>query len=403
MKTVYVSQKIGSEKMNSSANDLIYGASHYSWKVVANLYLKALNGLGVETVDIVRPEIFKTEIAKNTLTKWNNYFHMAVKPIEELRKMPNVKNLYLCGWEFEEYSKSDYGISPYYNQLRILKEADLIACWTEYTKKNLQKIGVDNVIVMPPPVILVNQDPIRKHVPKIRCVKLNSDFDLYTQGLGFLSDNLPDGALIFVSVLNPFDKRKSFSAMLTGFLAAVNAGVDAYLVVKIIIDNKATYIWNINDLIKQHYGLTLKSDRILFVGDYLPEASLENLVGMADFYLCTSSAEGMNLPLISAMLLGKPIISTWCTAMQSYLTKNCAIEISTRPEVMSKGHYLDGYLNVFHYPPLEGSISESIYLASKLSEADKGLMGRNAKESAELIFGSATFRENFHNVLSILR
>lgn len=404
MNTVFISQKIGKEKLNTLTNNIIYGDSHYSWKIIGDLYRKSIHELGLNTIEIVRPEIFKTEISKNTLIKNKINLHMAVKPIEELRKLPILKNIYVCGWEFEELSNSDYGVNPFFNQLRILKEADLIACWTEYTKINLQRYSLDNIIVMPPPVKLINQNQTRKYIPKIPSVKLNSNFNLSLHGLGFLSDNIPKGALIFVSVLNPFDKRKSFSSMLKGFLDAVDAGVDAYLVIKIIIDNKSTYIWNINEIIKLHYNLILNSNRILFVGDYLTDVAMENLIYMADFYLCTSSAEGLNIPLITAMQLGKPIISTWCTAMQSYLTINCSIEILTDREVMSKGgHYLDDYLKVYHYPPLVKSIYEAIYQASKLTEYDKTLMGNNAKLTAEKLFGTVKFRDNFSKAINILR
>src|ERR1700694_254729 len=54
------------------------------------------------------------------------------------------------------------------------------------------------------------------------------------------------------------------------------------------------------------------------------------LYPISDFYLCTSVAEGQNLPVIEAMAHGVVPVSTINTAMLDYLSRDNCVEIKTR-------------------------------------------------------------------------
>ena len=120
----------------------------------------------------------------------------------------------------------------------------------------------------------------------------------------------------------------------------------------------------------------------------------------ADFYLCTSSAEGLNLPLLKAMMIGKPIISTWCTAMKSYLSATCSIEIDCEEKIVKDGNPLLQYQNLTHFPPKQKSITDAIMKASKLTNKEKLLLGENAKKTAISFFGINSFTKNFSKIVN---
>jgi glycosyltransferase involved in cell wall biosynthesis len=64
---------------------------------------------------------------------------------------------------------------------------------------------------------------------------------------------------------------------------------------------------------------------ILLVRDHLPAEDLAMLYRAADFYVCTSGAEGQGLPVQEAMAAGLVPISTRETAMEDYIDADNSI------------------------------------------------------------------------------
>jgi glycosyltransferase involved in cell wall biosynthesis len=391
MDKILLSHKISEQKLQSDSPKTVYGSAHYSWKIVADLYVFGFEAAEVTVEYVNRPEIFNNNIALGTLTSELNPYHFSFKPIEHLRKLKGAKNFFGCGWDFSDYSTSDYDVSPYYNQIKILKDADIVICYTEYTAGNLQRLGVKNTFVMPPPINGGQGIAIKTPIAKLDCVPLLSSYKLHQHGLLKLNECIPAGSLVFISVLNPFDRRKCITSMLKGFADAVTSGVDAYLVIKLVIDNEHTRIWNINEILSAHYSLSIDCNRIYFVADYFSDENLNILLSMADFYLCTSSAETLNIPLISSMSLGIPSVSTRGTAMGTYLCDSCSIEIKSREQSFSGAHFLSGYLAVSHWPPFEASISEAVTLASKVDVLARMSMGQASRANYDASFSVSSF------------
>ena len=57
---------------------------------------------------------------------------------------------------------------------------------------------------------------------------------------------------------------------------------------------------------------------------------MDALYEAADFYLCTSIAEGQNLPMLEAMSFGVVPVSPRHTAMRDYLDNDNSVEVSFR-------------------------------------------------------------------------
>ena len=78
-------------------------------------------------------------------------------------------------------------------------------------------------------------------------------------------------------------------------------------------------------------GTTIESDRIAFFNAFLTEAQMTALYSLADFYLCTSVAEGQNLPLLEAMAHGTVPVTTANTAMLDYIDPAHAVVVRAPP------------------------------------------------------------------------
>ncbi|MBM9539078.1 glycosyltransferase family 4 protein, partial [Desulfobulbus alkaliphilus] len=72
------------------------------------------------------------------------------------------------------------------------------------------------------------------------------------------------------------------------------------------------------------------SDRVWITDGVLTRAELNRLYDAATFYVCTSHAEGQNLPLLEAMARGVVPVTVDHTAMSDYISDNDAVVIPSR-------------------------------------------------------------------------
>ena len=96
---------------------------------------------------------------------------------------------------------------------------------------------------------------------------------------------------------------------------------------------------------------------------------MTKLLQTANFYLCTSSTEGLNLPMIQAMSNGVVPISTRATAMADYINEKNAIVIEN-DNILTDGsyHFLNNYLPTTHFPPRFSSIVDALISAADIPE-----------------------------------
>jgi glycosyltransferase involved in cell wall biosynthesis len=138
---------------------------------------------------------------------------------------------------------------------------------------------------------------------------------------------------LFVTLMNPHDRRKNLQELLLGFVNATAQHPDAVLIVKLVLPPRAQVpgVLHSDILPRFERPISLESDRILFISEYLADEQLSALYDIADFYLCASVAEGQNLPLIESMGRGVIPVSPITTAMLDYLSENNCVPIRTRP------------------------------------------------------------------------
>lgn len=400
MSTVFVSDALDSHRIpfGSDLTGAMLGKAHYSWRIVSDLYCSGFRAAGREVRNVLRPEIYQAKIARTILGCREDDIHFAIKPVEHLRPLNGARNIFVCGWEFPEFSGSNHDANPFMNQLAVLSKADHVVCWTDYTATNLRKSGLAQAITLPPPV-LPAPTLSDSSVLDLATVPLDTATPVNFTPHQRLGDVLERSraSKVLVSVMNPFDKRKQLTTMLKGFQLALREHPDALLLVKLIIDNAGTTLSNINEILPAHLGFEGVCPRIFFAGDILTKSQVHAFLRLGTYYLCTSSAEGLNLPLIEAMMNGVVPVSTWNTAMGTYLDDSSSICIESAPEPMpGRGHALAGHLNVTHFPPTSDGVAIAIAQACSQQPAAYDAMSAAAGELASKRFGLRAFVTKFN-------
>lgn len=393
MRRVLISRAIGAQKLWHGERDIPMGRAHYSWNIVASAYQRGLASAGFQVQEVVRPEIYQAQEAAHQLFLTPDEVHLAVKPIEELRPMRFVRNFFVCGWEFPEFSDRAFSSNPFLNQLRVLRAADTVLCWTDFTAQNLRRCGLQQVATLPPPV---ERAPATQ-VPAAVCLALDTRCAPGSEPVLTLTDFLHDqrDGVRFVSVLNPWDYRKEFGRMVREFAAAAEKDERLSLVVKLVVDNVGTTVGNVNEILRTHYDLDCRCDRVVFTAETMSAGELAALYERSHFYLSAASAEGMNLPVIESMLRGVVPVCTWNSAMSTYLDDSCSLEVECGAPVRleGKGHALQDFLHVTASPPRLGGVERAVKQAAALSAASRAKLGRAAVERAENRFGLDTFKK----------
>ena len=142
-----------------------------------------------------------------------------------------------------------------------------------------------------------------------------------------------DAGRLFLTVCNPYDKRKNLAALVEGFLMATAGVEDAVLLVKLvtsgIFESPTGYLFH---QIRVLFGNPhcLHEDKIVLFSSFLSEEEMSELYANADFYISAAIAEGQNLPLLESMAHGCVPISTRHTAMLDYIAEENAVVIESR-------------------------------------------------------------------------
>jgi glycosyltransferase involved in cell wall biosynthesis len=138
--------------------------------------------------------------------------------------------------------------------------------------------------------------------------------------------------VVFTTILNPFDPRKNWQDLLSGFLLALRDRDDATLVVKLVVSADAE-AEALADLFA-FYRSTGLSHRchVIFVTAYLSDEQLVELARGSTFYVNTSRAEGSCLPLQDFMAAGRPAVAPPHTGMADSLDEQCSFVLDSHPE-----------------------------------------------------------------------
>jgi len=325
------------------------GSSNYSYAFARQKMLRSI-AINFKITFIQDPCFFNSNQSFSIVPD-NTEIHVAFSSSSEFRLVKGMKNVIAFAWEFDVISDEDlYALNPFDNMKRMLTLADQIWATSNYTKTILEKCGLDNVVLIPAPIEApkLNRES-EKNITQLSKIvvselKLNTWFDYRTYKLPislnstFFAEN--DKILnaieknsLYLTILNPHDKRKNLINLIAGFEAFSKENSNAVLMIKFVISSSSFnhedfVIDNILPVYPDYFSV--KSKSILFFFDYLDETQMSALYNVSTFYLCASISEGQNLPLLESMIHGCIPVTTAGTAMKDYINGDNSVLINVR-------------------------------------------------------------------------
>ncbi len=383
-----LSSKIGTERLPKfKEGDSNFGRAHYSWKINANLYLRAIQALR-QIKEIDAPDIYQHPIAREIAGIQDTDVHLADKPIESLRPLFGNKNVAIEVWEFPEVSTRSHCGDPRLNQVAMLRKFDAVWCGSSFTAETMRNHGI-NAIHLPPPVahFVTKTEEELSNVPAVRLNSVDQENIIQEDILEIIE---PDKH-IYLCILAPYDRRKNLRNLIEGFLMS-KAHRNSILLIKLILDNNTTTVANINQILRSEFGLKSKSSNVIFIGAYLSSEQMTSLYKRCSFFISAASAEGLNLPLIEAMAHERPVIAPNNTAMRDYIMSDHAVVLGfNQTKAAGPIHALHEYIQTTHFPPSAKQVAAGFDYSSQISNTEAAEIGRRGSAFVNDFFGLENF------------
>lgn len=146
------------------------------------------------------------------------------------------------------------------------------------------------------------------------------------------SPRLTMEGIVYTTIVNPFDERKNWTDLLTGFLHGLANRADAMLVVKLVLPAKLMAV-GFNRVIKFYKQMGLSHQcRVAFIPGYLTREQMFDLARGTTYYVNTAKAEGSCLPLQDHLAAGRPGIAPLHTAFADYFDQGIGFPLQSHPE-----------------------------------------------------------------------
>lgn len=409
------------------------GAADYSYSFAMRGFMQAFDEMEVDYTVIDKPE-YISDIRARSGAEIN--IHLGFYPPERMRMLKGAYNINCFAWEFDRLRAQSeaYSHHAFSDQAQMLSIAD--ALWvpsthgTDAVRASVSK-PVDRV---PAPVLSNLARRPRPQRPDLRDLeRIGRDLaDISWEPLSILprmqpmldnmarskATSLPailstlDGGErpeVFLSVFNVHDYRKQIEPMLTGFMRFLEKYPNALLLLKMTTPHRAKRLANrilMEEQVSDAGRLIppMVSARIWLTDSVLTRAELNRLYDAATYYVCTSHAEGQNLPLIEAMGRGVVPVTVDHTAMSDYISDNNAVVIPS--EARPLDIRLSARYRMFgtdtHYVAAN-DVRNALERAVSLDGGDYAHRSSAAYEEVRTQFGIAPFAERFWTLVDTLK
>lgn len=409
------------------------GAADYSYSFAMRGFIQAFEEMEVDYTVIDKPE-YISDIRERSGAEIN--IHLGFYPPERMRVLKGAYNINCFAWEFDRLRLPTEAFShhAFADQAQMLDVADELwvtsqhatdAVAAQITKpatrvpspvlsnlsrrprsqrpdlRELERIGRDLAGVNWEPLsILPRLQPMLDNAARAKAASLPAILSSLD------GEERPE---IFLSVFNVHDYRKQIEPMLTGFMRFLEHRPNALLLLKMTTPHRAKRLANrilMEEQISDAGRLIppMVSDRIWLTDSVLTRNELNRLYDAATYYVCTSYAEGQNLPLIEAMGRGVVPVTVNHTAMSDYISENDAVVIPSEPRPLDIR--LTARYRMFgtdtNYVSAE-DVRASLERAVTLEEADYAHRSSAAFEEVRSQFGLAPFAERFWNTVEQLK
>jgi len=336
------------------------GFAHYSYGTVCRKFLDVFREGGLEAQELLMPEIYPSPAHLFPSNALARPLHIAFKPYEEIRLLKGAANVAHVAWEFDRlpelrglpraHPRRSNIMNDYVHMLGLASE---VWVGSSYTKQVFEAHGINHVQVIPAPIAANGKGRTEQRVPPVALRRIGSlqltrsRVTTYIDSTGapkldhstlFRADDCAAfGGRVFLSIFNPGDPRKHAAALIMGFQKFIrNSGRNDLLIIKLVLDGGENSFRNALAVqlprFFERMGIPFSfvdCANILLVPDRLSDEEMADLYRTADFYVCTSGAEGQGLPLQEAMAAGLVPISPAETAMADYINHRNAVVLAT--------------------------------------------------------------------------
>jgi glycosyltransferase involved in cell wall biosynthesis len=337
------------------------GKANYSYGLSCRGFLRAFEARGTVIAQTAHPEYVPAPRPGDA-----RLFHVAFGPPGQARIMKGAYNVIHFAWEFPRIptAAEELDVHPFRQFHRMIDAFDEVWLPSRFAVEVIAPLMDKPVRFAPSPIVAPTKQPRQtvepgaiawlarrlddlSWAPLSIFPRLQSNFDNFARSRArttpeVLRDISPTGTpQIFLTVVNPHDKRKQLKPLLDAFSEYALSHPDAVLLIKTSSPDDTNE--TINRRIFSHQlnsGEELVhpyvSDRIWFCNQALSDSQMTRLYSLASFYICTSFCEGQNLPLLEAMARGCVPVSVDHTAMADYITPDNAVVIASRPAPASR-------------------------------------------------------------------
>jgi len=408
----------------------ILGGTNYSYAQSMRGYQFALEQAGYMCEVIENPE-YIPDIRLRSSASLN--IHIGFYPPDGPRYLKGASNVVCLAWEFERLKTSTETGSyhAFADPVAMLCCAQQVWAVSPYSREAIKRSGVPNVISIPTPVP-PTKDAGRLRQPSLgelqrAALKLERltwvplavwprmqstvsrharerQVSLLSKLLDCDDEHPP---IVFVSIFNVSDYRKQTKPMIEAFVRFTQTCPNSLLLLKMsdVRGNLDINTLLFREQIEELGEMTppLFSDRILLSRDALSRDEMNQLYDMASYYICTSHAEGQNLPLIEAMGRGVVPISTDQTAMQDYISEEDAIVLPSNFAPLTPR--LTNRYNLYgvktHYVEAR-DVYAALVKAQNISSETYAALSQNAHTRVRHLFGSDAFATAVKQAISNL-
>ena len=133
-----------------------------------------------------------------------------------------------------------------------------------------------------------------------------------------------------IGSIGQFTERKNFRDFIMALCSTFNKEEDVIGLIKTYRSNDSSRETNVVRTVLSEWKKSLNiPDACSFCGVHsiLSESQMVALLDTIDLYVCTSRGEGMSGPLIHAMAMGKPVISSDFSAMSDFIYGDTSLKV----------------------------------------------------------------------------
>lgn len=331
------------------------GQADYSYAFAMRGFVQALEELEIDYTIVAKPE-YVSDIRQRSTADVN--LHIGFYPPERMRVLKGAYNINCFAWEFDRLRSPDESFShhAFFDQASMLAVPDELWIPSSHGAQAVAATVPRPVSRVPAPILGSHSRRPRGERPSERDIaragrdlsgvnweplsilpRIQDTMDGAARSRGStltsLMATLPiEKPTIYLSVFNVHDYRKQIEPLVEGFLRFAAHDPNAVLLLKMSTPHRAKRLANrilLEEQISDAGRMVrpMVSDRVWITDGVLTRGEMNRLYDIASFYICTSHAEGQNLPLLEAMARGVVPVTVDHTAMADYISDNDAVVI----------------------------------------------------------------------------